>query len=273
MHSRLQQFMRPVPAIYLCLAIAFVTASFGGRRSLESGNRLFRAGEPRRAADVYTNRTGDTARGRLASYNLGTALAAVGEPEAERHLLGATQATDAEVARKAHYNLGVVLLEQVDVEGDPYPAMLLLTEAIRHNRAALRLEPTDSLAGWNLAIALRMHQQLAQVIEEAPVDEPEGEAEIAEDEDQPPGEAAAGGAGEEGEAPPQDDTGDPEGPRTGAAEALAGSDPGALSEDAVRQMLESQVDDTEQLIRGLLWSQRPSTRAADAPRTSSPGGW
>ena len=43
----------------------------------------------------------------------------------------------------------------------------------------------------------------------------------------------------------------------GSPETLARGDPGTLSEDTVRRMLEGRTDDTVLLVQGILWSQRP----------------
>jgi tetratricopeptide (TPR) repeat protein len=271
---RFERLARPIPALYLGLGVLFLFGLAQSRRSVELGNRLFRGGDTAAAANVYARGLAADPEESEAAFNLGTALLALESPEAEQHLLDGTEAERPEVARRSHYNLGVLLLRQAQPEGDSYAANLLLIEAIRQNRAALLLEPSDSLARWNLAVALRMHHQLAQVVEEAPVEDVEADGNIDEDEDQPPGEAAEGGADGEGQSPPNpDDVGDPEGPRTGAAEALAAGDPGQLSEESVQEMLEAQVDDTEQLIRGLLWSQRPETRPQDPSRAATAGGW
>jgi len=244
---------------YLSLAVLF---AFGASRvwaTVETGNRRFSRGDVEGAAAAYAAALGRGDGAGIPSYNLGTALLTLGSSEAEEHLLRATRSQEVEVARLAHYNLGVGLLREADPELDPTSATLLIGEAIRHNRAALRIDPGNEAARWNLAIALHMRRSLAPVVEEAPVEDPEGEAEIVPDEPRDStSRAAAAGAGEESTtAPEADDPGDPEGPRTGVRESRAGTDPGTLSDAEVQRLLDSQPDDTEKLIRGILWSRRP----------------
>ncbi len=237
-----------------------------GRNALERGNRLFRSGDARGAADIYAVWVDTTAVGLRASYNLGTALAELGSDEAERYLTRAAEGSDSASAQRAHYNLAYRLLSGVQPDSDPFSAIPLLSGAIDHNRAALRMDPGDQDARWNLALAVQAFGEVAQVFEEGPA-ETDGETNIPdEDVELAPSEPEAGGAGEELDAvSPEDTPSDPAAATVGVGEAPAGGDPGPLSEvDADRLLAEGRADDTEMLVRGLLWSQRPRSAAGEA---------
>jgi hypothetical protein len=229
------------------------------RGSLERGNRLFRAGRAEAAAEVYGSWVDTTAVGLLASYNMGTALLGIGSEEAERHLLRATEGRELEAVRRAHYNLGYRLMEGLDADSDPFSAVPLLVSAMEHSRAALRIDPFDEDAQWNLALAGRIYGALALVFEEGPVegtrDDAEGPIQRSEETAET---SRSGGAGVGAEdSPPLDRTQEGTGPQEGAPETLARGDPGPLPEDAVMSLLQGRIDDTALLVRGILWSQRP----------------
>lgn len=229
------------------------------RTTLEQGNRLYRAGSARAAADVYSVRIDTTALGFRASYNLGTALIQLESEQAERYLISAIEGSDITAVQRAHYNLGYRLLTGIEADSDPFSAVPLLSASIDHNRAALRLDPGDENAKWNLALALRIYGELAQVFGEGPANDAGGEAEMREDEsDQASSESAEGEVVEEPEdIPPSENAGAPEVILFGAQEALAKGDPGPLTEEMSMRLLEELTDDTELLVRGILWSQRP----------------
>ncbi len=247
----------------IALAMVVIVASLiasQSRTTLERGNRLYRTGNARAAADVYAVRIDTTAFGSLASYNLGTALIQLGAEQAERYLIGAIEGTDSAAVQRGHYNLGYRLLSDVDANGDPFAAVPLLTGAIDHNRAALRLDPSDQDARWNLALALQTYSEVAQVFEEGPVEDGGGgELETSEQETEAElSESAEGEAADEPEdVPPSESRSDPNVATMGAREALAKGDPGPLTEEMAMTLLEGLTDDTELLVRGLLWSQRP----------------
>ena len=244
------------------LGLLLVLTVARSRTALERGNRLYRAGNAQSAANVYAVRTDNSSDGRRASYNLGTALVQLGSEQAEQYLIRAIEGQDSAAVQRAHYNLAYRLLTGVEENSDPFSAVPLLSAAIDHNRAALRLNPTDEDAKWNLALAVRAYSELAQVFEEGPAESTGGEIDVPEDESESGGsESGSGGAGEEVEnAPPPENRGSPDGITVGVSEALAGTDPGPLSVEMVNQVLEERVDDTELLVRGLLWSQRPDVR-------------
>ena len=241
---------------------------------MERGNRLYREGDARAAADIYAVRIDTTAVGFRASYNLGTALIQLGSEQAERYLLSATEGGDSTAEQRAHYNLGYRLLTGVDGDSDPFSAIPLLAGAIDHNRAALRLDPLDEDAKWNLALAVQTFGELPQVFEEGPADSGEGEVENPEEGSEgPPSESDDEEAPQPSEdVPLLENPGTPEGVMVGAQETLARGDPGPLTEEMAMRLLEELTDDTELLVRGILWSQRPDIDGSD-DQPSLGGSW
>ena len=248
---------RPFPGLLLVLALVLLTARAWS--SMEWGNRLFRAGRLRAAADVYAMRVDTTASGARASFNLGTALLHLGSDEAERYLLRAARGRDSAAVQRSHYNLAVRLLGGVEPDTDPFAAIPLLSGAIDHSRAALRLDPRDDDARWNLALAIRAYAEVAEVFEEGPA-ESGTEVEAPEEESEEGGsESESGGAGEELEdITPPESPGRPAGAAEGVREALSREDPGPLTEAAIADILGDHVDDTERLVRAILWAGRPT---------------
>ena len=248
---------RSIPG--LLLAVALVLLVVRAWASMEWGNRLFRSGRLRAAADVYAARVDTTAAGTQASYNLGTALLHLDSDETERYLLQAAGGNDSAAVQRSHYNLAVRLLGGVEPDSDPFSAIPLLSGAIDHGRAALRLDPLDEDARWNLALAIRAYANVAEVFEEGPA-ESDTEVTAPEEESGEGGsESESGGAAEELEdVTPPDSRGRPAGAATGVREALAREDPGPLTEAAILDLLEGHADDTGLLVRGILWSQRPT---------------
>ena len=247
---------RPVPVLLLVLALVFVAAR--AWTSMEWGNRLFRAGKLRAAADVYAARVDTTASGSQASFNLGTALLHLGSDEAERYLLRAAGGRDSAAVQRSHYNLAVRLLGGAEPDTDPFAAIPLLSGAIDHGRAALRLDPRDDDARWNLALAIRAYAEVAEVFEEGPA-ESDTEVEAPEEESEGGSESEGGGAGEELEdITPPDSPGRPAGAAEGVREALSREDPGPLTDAAIADILGGHLDDTERLVRAILWAGRPT---------------
>ena len=249
-------FPRPVPGLLLAVVLLVLTAR--AWTSMEWGNRLFRSGRLRAAADVYAARVDTTASGSRASFNLGTALLHLGSDEAERYLLRATGGRDSAAVQRSHYNLAVRLLGGVESDTDAFAAIPLLSGAIDHGRAALRLDPRDNDARWNLALAIRAYAEVAEVFEEGPA-ESDTEVEAPEEEsDEGGSESESGGVGEEREdITPPDSPGRPAGAAEGVREALSREDPGPLTEAAIADILCGHVDDTERLVRAILWAGRP----------------
>ena len=211
------------------------------RASLERGNRLYRDDQVQMAEQLYRASTESAIAPPTAMYNLGTALLALGAPEAQDYLRIAAQAGDSAAAQRGYYNLGLGFLTQFDETAPPDSWVPLLAAAVGSNRAALRLDPDDEDARWNLALAQLVLDDLTDVEDsdetqdegERPEDEGEGLviAQPGEDERQPPPEAGR--------------------------EALAGEDPGPLTDEEALSLVEAVSDDPEQLLWGILWSGRP----------------
>jgi len=228
-------------------------------RSLERGNRLFHEGDMARAADVYT-RNGGASGDEQAAYNLGTALLYLDADSAGTLLTGSAQVDDLEARQRGWYNLGFAQLVAADGSSQPDTAMARLLSSVRSFRAALRLDPTDQDARWNLALAVRRLGSLT-----LPEGE-EGEESASESEDEVPmneaqlarSETAAAESGPEPEDPnPADNIGERRGPREGAQEAWAMQDPGPLTFEEALALLAGVQDDAELLVKGTLWAKRP----------------
>jgi Ca-activated chloride channel family protein len=124
------------------------------------GNRLYRGGQFRRAAEVYARRhaQGDTSL--ALRYNLGTALLRLQRwDEARPHLEAAIEAQKApELRQRALYNAGNADLEPVFRRKvtDPARRTEMLRRAIGRYKDALLARPGDADAKWNLELALRL---------------------------------------------------------------------------------------------------------------------
>lgn len=230
-----------------------------GANTVERANRLFRRGDLEGAADIYSSWIDTTRVGAIASFNLGNALAGFGSPQAERYLLRASESGDSAVAQRALYNLGHRLMTEADGDLDPFAAIPLVAGAIRYNRAALQLDPGDEDARWNLALALRMFDELPmQDFDEGPIDEDiESDVEVSENEEENASSESdePGDGTDEGDLRP--DFGESVAPAAGSREALASGDPGPMTPEDAMELAGGSADDLELLVRGILWSLRP----------------
>ena len=124
------------------------------------GNRLYRAGQFRRAAEVYQRRAaaGDTSAG--VRYNLGTALLRLQKWDEARPLLESAAGVRRvpELRQRALYNAGNADLEPVFrrkvTEADARRERL--QRAIAHYKDTLLARPGDGDAKWNLELAQRL---------------------------------------------------------------------------------------------------------------------
>ena len=221
--------------------------------SLERGNRLYRAGDSPGAVDVYrgSERAGDGLP--TVEYNLGTALLEIDADSAQAYLVRVAEAEDRPTAQRALYNLGYRFLTAVQNPMELDATMSALMAAVASNRLALRLDPADESARWNLALAQDWLDALDRPEDEAPV--------------------SGSDSGDESQ--------DTEGaivsaPRRGAVEgereALAGQDPGPMSATAALSLLEAVIDEPESLMRRILWSHRPNVPWWE-PQAYPGGGW
>jgi hypothetical protein len=228
-------------------------------RSVERGNRLYRSGDAVAAAEIY-GRVLDAEAVSPTTFNLGTALLPLDADSAKVLLAQVTEVQDRATAQRGYYNLGFSQLVASETASTPDSVLPDLRAAVRSFRAALRLDPLDQDARWNLALAIRRLEALL------PPGEDTGEESGSESDDEVPmndpqmarSENAPAESGPEPPDPrPTDDSGERRGPREGAREAWALQDPGPLTAERALELLASVEDDPEMLLKGILWSHRP----------------
>ncbi len=124
----------------------------------DSGNRLYRRGEYREAAEAYARAVQKGDGSPELRYNLGTALLRLEAYDSARaHLEAALPAGGPEVRRRASYNGGNADLVPVFLERVPDDQRRpRLERAVAAYQRALLLRPDDPDAKWNLEIALRL---------------------------------------------------------------------------------------------------------------------
>jgi tetratricopeptide (TPR) repeat protein len=125
-----------------------------------AGDRAFQAGRYDEAAAEYRRALERRPDSAILHYNLGTALLQAGRyEEARRHLARAAEREADEVAQSSRYNLGNTELEpSFRAEHSP-ERNASLRRAVEHYRGALRLDPADEDAKWNLELAQRLLAQ------------------------------------------------------------------------------------------------------------------
>ncbi|HSL72169.1 MAG TPA: tetratricopeptide repeat protein, partial [Longimicrobiales bacterium] len=129
-----------------------------GIGELERGNRHYRAGRYADAVREYEAALrGGTDTPEL-RYNLGTALLQLGRADqAQEHLQHALRARDPALRQRAYFNTGYRSLVAGRQGGEG--ATEQLDAAIESYKRALRLNPADVDAKWNLELALREKEQ------------------------------------------------------------------------------------------------------------------
>ncbi|HEX6558241.1 MAG TPA: tetratricopeptide repeat protein, partial [Longimicrobiales bacterium] len=142
------------------VAAALLLIVFGtgfGIGELERGNRYYRSGHYQEAVVEYEKAIANGDDAPETRYNLGTAYLRLGKYEdAERHLRLALREMRPDVRERAYYNLGNRFLENArKAGGDAQSNAQLLEGAIDAYKQALRLQPDDMDAKWNLELALR----------------------------------------------------------------------------------------------------------------------
>ncbi|HUP89784.1 MAG TPA: VWA domain-containing protein [Longimicrobiales bacterium] len=156
--GRRRQVKRPSvkkQAVAAAILLFFFGTGFaiGG---FEKANRLYRSGKYAEAVKEYENVIASGKDSPELRYNLGTAYLRLGKYEdAEKHLQLAVKETKPEVRQRAFYNLGNRYLENARKGADQQAAPQLLEGAVQSYRQALRLNPADMDAKWNLELALR----------------------------------------------------------------------------------------------------------------------
>jgi Ca-activated chloride channel homolog len=164
-----------------------------GIGDFERGNRHYREGRYAEAAEAYERALQrGTATAEL-HYNLGTALLALGRyGEAEAHLQRALQSVEPELRQRTYYNLGNRFLEAARANGEDPTALLdAAAEAYRH---ALRLDPHDVDAKWNLELTQRERERQPPQPSPQPPPQTDEQPDDADDDPQP-GDASGEGAG------------------------------------------------------------------------------
>ena len=227
--------------------------------SVERGNRLYRSGDPVAAADVYADALGGSSD-EAATFNLGTSLLALDPDSAEVLLRQTTRVVDRRTAQRGYYNLGFGQMLASETPSTPDSVLPSLRAAVSSYRMALRLDPMDQDARWNLSLAIRRLEAML------PPGEDTGEESGSESDDEVPmndpqlarSETAPAESGPEPPEPrPTDTTGERRGPREGAREAWALQDPGPLTAARALELLATVSDEPEELLKGILWSHRP----------------
>jgi hypothetical protein len=237
------------------------------RTSVERGNRLYRGGEVTAAAEVYRANVTAPEPTATISYNLGTSLLALDAEEAAKQLRLAAGGVDSAAAQRGYYNLGYLFLTSVDPSDKPEAAIPMLLGAVSSNRAALRLDPRDQNARWNLALAQQMLDSLGARVS-GTADNTKSQQETQEQKFRSKTQVTPEARGSSGEAEggadrnaPNPQPGGGGGQRQsivgGESEARAGQDPGPLTLAAALRLVKGITDSPEQLVRGLLWSHRP----------------
>ena len=248
---------RRAGVVLLATALVVGVLALGDRVSIERGNRAFRAGDPETAVETYAPLSGDPA----VAYNLGTALMGLDPDSASAVLRSAAEAAEDPATRqRSLYNLGYHLITRLGGLMVEDSIRAVLDEAVAVNRLALRLDPTDENARWNLAVAQRRLDAMVPPGEETGKESSgESEDEIAMNDPQlARSENAPAESGLEPEDPrAADNSGERSGPLQGAREAWATQDPGRMTRADALGLLIELNDEPELLLRGVLWSHRP----------------
>lgn len=139
------------------LLLAVLPVLGGG---VAEGNRLYRAAQFRRAAEVYARRYAQGDSSAALRYNLGSALLRLQRwDEARPHLEAAIEARKTpELRQRALYNAANADLEPVVRRKvtDDAQRTERLRRAISRYKDALLARPGDADAKWNLELALRL---------------------------------------------------------------------------------------------------------------------
>lgn len=154
----------------LALAAGLVAWGIGDK---EEGNRLYRAGKFTEAAAAYAKALKDGDDSPELHYNLGTVLLRLGRyEEAEQHLKAALKNVEPALRERTLYNLGNRYLYAARAQaaggsagaapggapGAPpggQDTRATLDAAVKAYEQALRIDPRDGWAKWNLELALK----------------------------------------------------------------------------------------------------------------------
>ncbi|MEX0890630.1 MAG: VWA domain-containing protein [Gemmatimonadota bacterium] len=224
------------------LLVALLVITGAGIGDLERGNRLYREGRWAEAVEAYRAALAEGEASAALHYNLGTALLRLNRfEEADQHLETALRTVEPELRQRALYNLGNRFLEEYRAAPPGSVPPDRLAAAVEAYRRALRLDPDDVDAKWNLELALREQEDAA----------PQG---------------GAGGQDEEGIGDPQQGQAGPGGTGTGTAgsQAPSSASPGAeggtpMSREQAERILAAAEQDEAALTRETLRRGQRST--------------
>ncbi len=215
-----------------------------GIGDIERGNRLYRDGRYTEAVEAYREALADGDDSPVLRYNLGTALVRLGRyDEAEQHLRAALASIDPDTRERTYYNLGNRFLEAGRASEDPEARSRLLEAAADAYKRALRLDPSDTDAKWNLELALQEQQKSPPSAGGG--DQQEKEQNQAQDQQ--------GGAG------PQQTPSNPSGSESRSDRGQA---PGTMSREQAERILSAVEQDERELFREKLRQGRRRTPVA-----------
>jgi len=218
------------------LLLVLLLAGFG-IGDLERGNRLYRAGRYAEAVAAYREALGSGPGTPVLHYNLGTALLRLGRyREAEQEFGQALSSVEPQLREPTLYNLGTRYL----LEGRQGGASLgsRLDDAIAAYRQALRIDPHDAQAKWNLELALRERARQQQRRQEAQSRE----------QGQEPQQGTGGGGGQ---------------PEAAGEHGQAGAEqPQPMTQAQAERILDAAEQDERDLARAKLHQGRPGSATA-----------
>ncbi|MGI8499374.1 MAG: VWA domain-containing protein [Gemmatimonadaceae bacterium] len=145
----------PAAAVAATVLLMLIVPRVARADDAADGDRLYRAGRYRDAADAYRRAVQGGDKSPRVLYNLGTALLAAGRADdAITALQQASDVRDPELRFRALFNLGLVYLRRgLGAQGDA--ADQSLSSAADAYRRALRVRPTAVDAKWNYELAHR----------------------------------------------------------------------------------------------------------------------
>ena len=228
----------------LLIIVVLATSVAWGFGDVASGNRHYRAGRYAEAVAAYEKALADGTDTPELRYNLGTALLALNRmADAEQHFRRAVATGETDVRQRAYYNLGNRYLIDARATTDGAQRAPLLEQAVESYKRALRLNPDDADAKWNLELALREEEKQQQ---------PSGGG--GDENDAEGDDGAPEGGGAAGDDPSQDSGDDPQ---QGQGGGQAG-----MSQQQAERILKAAEQDERDLYRAKLRRGRRSVPVA-----------